>query len=116
MRIGNRLTNPGELRTPVTLERPVVTQDSGGFEHRTSYTTISTVLVKWTNAHGAEALQAQAVQARKAATVLLRYRSDVDEACVVKKGDDRYEITSLDNIQERGEYIELKVQLMVQAG
>lgn len=108
-------TNPGELRVPVILERPVLAQDDGGFSNRDSYTEIATVRVKWTNAHGAEVWQAAAVQARQPATVWMRYRADVDEACVVKKGGDRFEIVSLDNIQERNEYLELKVQRLVES-
>jgi hypothetical protein len=30
--------------------------------------------------------------------------------CSILKGSDRWEIVSLDNIQERGEYLELKVK------
>jgi head-tail adaptor len=46
------------------------------------------------------------------ATVLIRYQSDVDTACAVLKGSLRYEIVSIDNIQERSEYLELRVQRM----
>ena len=106
-------TNPGELRTKVTLERPVISQDSGGFSSRTSYTEIAAdVLVKWTNAHGAEVWEAEAAQAKRPATVWMRYRSDIDVTCVVKKCSTRYEIVSLDNVGERDEYIELKVKVL----
>ena len=108
--------NAGEFRTPVTIERPVLSQDSGGFQSRNRYVKVASVRVKWTNVHGAEVWQAAAVQARKPATVLMRYRDDVDETCVIKKGTDRYEIVSMDNVQERDHIIELKVQLVKQSG
>ena len=95
------------------LERPAITKDSGGFLSRTSYTEIAAdVLVKWTNAHGAEVWEAEAVQAKQPATVWMRYRSDIDVTCVIKKGSTRYEIVSLDNVGERDEYIEVKVKAL----
>lgn len=108
MRIGDRVTNPGELRTSISLQRRASTANAGGFQ-TAGWSTIATVWAKWTNVHGQEAWIAQTAQAGQAATVLIRYRSDVDPTCAVLKGSDRYEIVSMDNIQERGEYLELKV-------
>ena len=59
-----------------------------------------------------EALNAQIAQVDAPATVLIRYRSDVDETCAVLKGTLQYEIKSIDNIEERSEYLELKVVRM----
>jgi SPP1 family predicted phage head-tail adaptor len=61
--------------------------------------------------HGSEAWVAdQAGKAVSAATVTIRYRSDVTSRCSILKGSDRYEIVSIDDIQERHEYLELKVK------
>jgi SPP1 family predicted phage head-tail adaptor len=109
MRLGTKTTNPGELRTSISLKSRTVTTNAGGFPVPTWPTTIATVWAKWTNVHGQEAWIAQTAQAGQAATVLIRYRSDIDLTCAVFKGSDRWEIVSMDNVQERGEYLELKV-------
>lgn len=112
MKIGDRITNPGELRTKVTLLRRSIATDSGGFQTAVMET-IANVWAMWENVHGQE-VWAAAVHAQQAATVLVRYRSDLDETCYVRKGSMVYEIVSLDNIRERGEYIELKVKRFVE--
>ncbi len=108
MKIGNNVTNPGELRTSIVLKSRTVTIDAGGFQVP-GWSTIATVWAKWTNVHGQEAWIAQTAQAGQAATLLIRYRSDVDPTYAVFKGSDRWDIVSMDNIGERNEYIELKV-------
>jgi len=107
-------TNPGELRTKITFERPVLTQNMGGFSSRTSYTTIKAdVRVKWKNAHGSEVYEAEAIQAKQPATIWARYRSDVDATCTVLKGSTRFEIIGTpDNVGERGEYMEIKLKVL----
>jgi SPP1 family predicted phage head-tail adaptor len=109
MRIGNTITNPGDLNTKITLYSRSITTKAGGFQ-KPSLTKIDDVWAKWTNVHGQEAWLASSVQAKLAATVLMRYRNDIDPTCVVQKEGQYYEIVSPDDIQNRHEYIELKVQ------
>lgn len=109
MILNGKMINPGELRTSVVLKKRTITTDAGGFGQE-SYTTLATVWARWSNVHGSEVWAAQSVQAVAPATVLIRYRSDVDQTCVVVKGSEIYDIVSVDNIQERGEYLEIKVQ------
>ena len=111
MNLNGRVTNPGELRTSVTLQSRTVSTETGGFK-TPSWSTIATVWAKWVNAHGMEAWAAQTAQAEAAATVTIRYLAGVDTTCAVLLGSERYEIVSIDNIQQRGEYLELKVQRM----
>lgn len=108
MNLNGKVTNPGELRTSVTLQSRTFTTGAGGFPIP-SWSTIATVWAKWVNVHGQEAWIAQTAQVGQAATVTIRYRSGVDTTCAVLKGSDRWEIISVDNIQERNEYLELKV-------
>lgn len=112
MILNGKVINPGELRTPVTLQERTTATDAGGFGSPTP-STIATVMAKWTGAHGTEAWTAQTLQAQRAATVLIRYRSDVDETCSLLKDGERYEIVSIDDIQARHEYLELKVRRMM---
>lgn len=111
MIIGNRVINPGEFRTQITIQTRTVTEYAGGFETPT-WATLATVWSKWTNAHGNESFQAALQAAEAPATVLIRYRAGVDPTCAILKGADRYEIISVDNIQDRSEYIELRVKKM----
>jgi SPP1 family predicted phage head-tail adaptor len=110
MIIGTKVTNPGELRTQISLEPRTVSQDVGGFQ-TTGQGTAVLVWCRWTNVHGSEVWAAQAQQALRPATVVIRYLEGLDETWSVLKGTERYEIVSIDNIGERGEYQELKVQL-----
>ena len=114
MRISGKVTNPGELNTSVQIQKRIKTEDAGGFEHP-EWETIATVWCKWINAHGQEAITANAMQAKSTANVTLRYRSDINVTLVILKGTERYEIISPDNIRERGEYMELLVQRMESA-
>ena len=112
MIIGNKPTNPGELRTPVSLLSPTVPDGTGGF-NPPSYAVATTVYAKWTNVHGSEVWAAEAVQAIQPATVLMRYYSGLKSTWRVRKGSLDYEIVSVDDIEERGEWMELKVKLAV---
>lgn len=109
MIIGGKPTNPGELRTRVTLLERDVTVESGGFQVP-DLLTIAEVWSKWTNVHGSEAWIASSVQAESPATVLIRYLDGLDTSCVVQKGETVYEIVSIDNVGERSEYLEMKLK------
>lgn len=105
--------NPGELRTLITLEKPTISTDAGGGQDKT-YASQGQVWSRWVNAHGQEAVQDGAMQTPKRAKLLIRYRSDIDATWAVSKGSERYQIIAHpDDIQERHEYMELQVQLMV---
>jgi SPP1 family predicted phage head-tail adaptor len=114
MIIGSKVTNPGEMRTQITLGTRTVATGAGGFQTDT-FVSFATVWAKWTNIYGQETWQAAALNASKPATVLIRYNASLDETCLIQKGSDVYEIVSIDNIGERGEYMELKVRLMVES-
>lgn len=112
MNLNGKPSNPGDLRVPITLQGPTVTTDGGGAQ-RPSWADLTDgdVLAKWVNVHGMETWAVnQAGIAVSAATVTIRYRDDVTTRCSILKGSNRYEIISLDNIQERSEYLELKVK------
>jgi SPP1 family predicted phage head-tail adaptor len=115
MILNGRTINPGELRTPVLLAPRVVSVETGGFQRPAPDTDNQvSAWARWTNAHGAESTQAAMAGAEAPATVLVRYRADVDATWYISKdgGASWYELVSLDNIQERGEYLELRVRGM----
>ena len=111
MNINGKPTNPGELRTLITLQAPTIEADAGGAQ-KAIYMDLATVYAKWTNVHGQEVWVAQAVMAQKPATVLIRYRADVDTQIAVLKEAELYKIVSVDDVQDRHEYMELKVLLV----
>jgi len=109
MRIGSQITNPGDLRTLITLKSRSVTSETGKFQ-KPVWSTLASVYAKWVNVHGSEVWAADAAGASEPATVLIRYRNDIDATGAVEKDGVLYEIVSLDNIGERSEYLELKVK------
>ena len=111
MIIGNRVTNPGDLRTPIILLGATTFVTDAGGAQRPSRSELAEVLAKWTNVHGNEVWASHAVHAIQPATVLIRYRVDVDVTCAVELDGEVYEIMSIDDIGQRHEYQELKVQL-----
>jgi len=114
MNLGGRPTNPGELRTAISIYNRAVTTGADGCQVQSAGTKIGDFWARWENVHGAEVWAAQSVAAQKPATVLIRYDASIDETCLVLKGSDYYEIVSMDNLRERGEYIELKVRKFVE--
>jgi len=110
--LGNKPTNPGDLRTQISLLKRTVSTSTGGFQTPAT-TKIADVWAKWENVHGSEVWSAAAINAIQPATVLVRYNSQLDETCLVQKGSDLFEIVSIDDLRERHEYMELKVRRAV---
>ena len=110
MILNGRVFNPGEMRTKVTLKSRQVATATGAFQ-KPVYTTIAVVWAKWINVHGTEAWAvSQTMGAAQLATVTVRYRAGIDLTCQVVKDSIGWEIVSIDDVQERHEYLELKVK------
>jgi SPP1 family predicted phage head-tail adaptor len=109
--LNGKMLNPGEFRQSIQLQSRTVSIETGGFQKPT-WTTVAMVWAKWVNVHGAEVWTANSVEAEQAATVMIRYRSGIDTTCALLKGSDRFEIVSIDDIQERHEFLEIKVKRM----
>jgi len=112
MRINEKPTNPGELNVKIKLLKRTVIIDAGGFQVPGTEK-IADVWAKWVNAHGSEVWTANMAGATQPATLLIRWRADVDETCLVEKDGKLFEIVTADNIRERNEYIELKMKRVV---
>ena len=109
----------GDLRTPVYFRRVLKGSDSKGATHqREEYVYTDScdeelpVHCKWVNAHGTEVFSAMQLQLREPATLTMRYSPLINATMLVYKGKDPrpYEIISVDNVEERGRWLELKVQ------
>lgn len=91
-----------------------VSTETGGFQvGMVNFTAVAQVWAKWVNAHGQEVWAAEAANAVQPATVTIRWRPDVDPTYGVRKGSQWHEIVSMDNIQERNEFLELKVKRVI---
>lgn len=111
----------GELRTLVYFRRVVRGTDEEGYPKTESEEPVFgrdgdvqdiPVHCKWVNAHGTEAFTAMQLQLREPATLTMRYSPKIDSTLLVyRRGDPRpYEIISVDNVEDRGKWLELKVQ------
>lgn len=110
MILGDKVTNPGELRVPIELVPVTQSQDAGGFYHLAEGDPIA-VWARWTNTFGSEAILAAAQGVEIQATVRIRYLVGLTNTWRVLKGGESYEIiTNVDDIGERKEYMEFKVR------
>jgi SPP1 family predicted phage head-tail adaptor len=66
--------------------------------------------VKWVNAHGTDVFTAMQMQLREPATLTMRYHKDINTKLIVYKGTDAYEVISVDDVEERHAWMEIKVQ------
>lgn len=115
MKLGGRITNPGELRTLVTLQTPTLSKDAGGAQSDSwaNFATNPTVYAKIVYAHGPESVSTDANKSISRATLRIRYRNDVHAGHAVLIGGERWKIVGTpDNIEARNEYLELQVELV----
>ena len=71
------------------------------------------VMCKWVNTHGQGVFLAMQLQLREPVTVTTRYSPKLDDATLLLYcGNDPkpYEIISIDNVEMRNEWLEIKAQ------
>ncbi len=104
--------NPGEMRTSITFQSPTISKDAGGAQ-KTVYANVAskpTVKARWINDHGQEALSSGAETSVQRATVTIRHRVDVETTWRVLKDAEPWQILSVDLIQGRNRWVELRVE------
>ncbi len=101
--------NPGELRTKVTFQIPAIVQDAGAAQSEV-WTTLDTPYVKIVNAHGAEAVASDADKSTRRSTWTRRYNASVTELSSALLNGERWQVVSVDDIQNRHEYMELVME------
>lgn len=98
----------GRMNTPISIAREVVTKDSEGFATKTDQV-IASVLAYREGRHGSQKWVNRATFSE--ATDLFRFRVIpgliVTTAHVILCGDDRFEITSVEDVKGRGIYLEV---------
>lgn len=113
----------GQLRTQIQIQKQVKI-GTGSFaktvwvdlDNNTDTDPPRYIFASWVNVHGTEAWIANSAQAQLGATVTIRYRADVTPSCRVLLGSTVYQIVSMDNIQQRGQWLEIKVKAAVNGG
>lgn len=101
-----------DLRTRITFQEPTITKDPGGAQ-KTTYANVGTnptVWAQWINDHGQELVSSDAQKLVQNATVRIRHRSDIAETWRVMKGGEVWQIFSIDLVQGRNRWVELRVE------
>lgn len=117
--------NPGELRTAVFFKRIQRVIDPEGYYSEEEINVRGQdaegndipFRCYWNNAHGSEVFEGMQLQLRNPATLTMRYTPLVDITQVVyKRGDpDPYEIISVNDVEDRHRWLEVRVQRKVVA-
>jgi head-tail adaptor len=119
MILNNKVFNPGEMRTKITLVRSSVDKVTGG--QKVTWSVDAKVYCKWVNAHGSEAIVGGAMEATRPATLMMRYYANLEAGWGVLKGwvdtvssgDTVYELVAPpDDIRERHEYMAVTVRMV----
>lgn len=115
MNLNGKITNPGDLRTKVTLQAPTITTDSGAAQSEgwANFATNPDVYAKIVYAHGQESVSTDALKTTNRMTLTIRYRSDVNATHAVLLNGERWQfIGTPDDIQNRHEYLEIQAELV----
>ena len=111
----------GELRTLIQILRVPKGQDGQPLRDEDGYPVEETVNLfgegkhlhcKWVNAHGSEVYEAKVASVTEPATLTIRYVPGVTTDCLVlRRGETRpYEVISVNDVEDRHIWLELKVQ------
>lgn len=107
----------GELRTPITVYKRKTATQSHGYSASDEWEAGPKTYCKWVNAHGTEALEASRLRLGELATLTLRYLPGVTTRCkIMREADaDLYDVISVDDVENRHAWLEIKVQRGVPA-
>ena len=108
----------GKMNTSIKIVRqtPDVLNDEGMLVNDGEIIVADTKC-EWKNAHGTEVIEALRLGQKELATLTFRFHYDVTSDCILYKfGDDKpYEILSIDDVENRHEWIEMKIARMTKA-
>ena len=112
--------NAGELRTPVYFMRLEKRTDEDGVPINWEVNIFgegAPLRCKWVNGHGTEVFAAMQMNIQEPATITCRYSPLITKNQIVSKmGDPKpYATISLDNVEEKNKWLEIKVKRRSQA-
>lgn len=109
----------GELRTRIYIRRMEKEADGEGVASEKAKSVFPDLPgqpervwhCKWVNAYGTEAVTAMQLQIQEPATLTMRYSPKIRPDCLIYKlGDpDPYQIISINDVEERHTWLEVKV-------
>ena len=99
----------GEMRHRITIQRVTISTNEHGYEMETPEV-INEVWAKVSNLHGKEFFEAKAVQSENTVKFTIRYMSALDQSMQILFQGKEFNITSIDNIKYRNEYIEIQAK------
>lgn len=117
----SKRANAGELNTAVFFKKVAKVKDKDGFraeEEINVFENDAPVYGKWVNVHGTEVFTSMQLELREPVTFTARYSPRLCDATLVayRKGDPKpYEVISIDNVENRNEWLEIKLQRKVTA-
>ena len=117
----SKSANAGELRTKAYFKRiERGAPDADGYQPETECDVFggAPVMCKWANAHGNEVFLAMQQQLKDPATLTVRYSPLLDDVTLVVYHDGDpgpYEVISVDNVDQRCEWLEIKLHRKVGA-
>ena len=121
----SKRADAGELRTLVYFKRIERTTDDEGFPKEKEVNVFGQdsdgrdlpAHVKWVNVHGYDVFTAVQLKLKEPATITMRYFPEISADMVVYKGTDPrpYEIISINNVEDRSRWLEIKVHRKVAA-
>jgi len=113
----SRYANAGELRTKIRVFRPVDEPDPDGYTGGISrlenvFDENGFRYCKWVNAHGTEVYEARQAGVTEPATLTLRYTPKITTTCLIYREQDPepYEVISLNDVENRHVWLEVRVQ------
>lgn len=101
----------GNLRHRVIFQKRIIGTDPEGYPIDT-WVDIRTVWASVSNLSGREFYAAAAVQAENTVKFTVRYVPDVDTSVKILFRGNQYNITAIDNIKYKNEYMEIKAQIV----
>ena len=115
-RTSGKRANPGQLTVKIRVLTPEAAITPEGGQSRT-YRDEGATWCRWANVHGTESLQAHAYGLREPATLTLRFHPALRTDSVIVRASDgaQFDVISVDNVEERGFWQEVKVQRRVEA-
>jgi hypothetical protein len=111
----SKYANAGDLRTPVYFKSVTRTTNENGYPIDTEANVFgedAAVYCKWVNAHGTEVMTAVELDIKEPATITMRYSPLIVPTLIVYRKSDAepYEIISIDDVEQRHIWLEVKVR------
>lgn len=106
----------GEMHTKITVKALTPGMDADGYPTE-KWTDVFTVWCNWKNAHGTELYETMRLDLKEVATITMRYSDKINQRCQIFRESDTepYEIISIDNVEDKRRFLEIKVKRRVVA-